>query len=168
MPLRTCFESIVQDLRYSTRAFQRSPGLFWIAIITVAIGAGGATAVFSVVDRIQFRNLPYAHQDRLMWFGMKAPINNNEFLLEGDFHRFREHNQVFEAMGAIGRVSDCDLNEHDSLRLTCAQVTVGLLPTLGLMPVIGRNFAPEEDSPNGPRSALLTHGFWQRRYGADP
>jgi putative ABC transport system permease protein len=136
--------------------------------MTVALGAGGATAVFSVVDRILFRNLPYAHQDRLMWFGMKAPINNNEFLLEGDFHRFRERSQVFEAMGAIGRVSDCDLNEQDSLRLVCAQVTAGLLPTLGLMPVIGRNFAAEEDAPNGPRSALLTHGFWQRRYGADP
>jgi len=71
-------------------------------------------------------------------------------------------------MGAIGRVSDCDLNEQDSLRLACAQVTAGFLPTLGVIPAIGRNFAPEEDAPNGPRSVLLTHGFWQRRYGADP
>src|SRR5712692_3150027 len=168
MPPRIWFESIIQDLRYAMRGFQRSPGLFWIAVMTVALGAGGATAVFTVVDRILFRHLPYAHQDRLMWFGMKAPLNRNEFLLEGDFQRFREHSQVFESMGAIGRVSDCDLNEQDSLRLACAQVTAGLLPTLGLAPHIGRNFTPEEDAPNGPRSALLTHGFWQRRYGADP
>src|SRR2546430_857008 len=145
MPLRTWFESIIQDLRYAVRGFRRSPGPFWIAVITVALGAGGATAVFSVVDRILFRNLPYAHQDRLMWFGMKAPINQSEFLLEGDFQRFREHSQVFESMGAIGRVSDCDLNEQDSLRLACAQVTAGFLPTLGLAPHIGRNFTPEED-----------------------
>src|SRR6266851_5596646 len=138
MPALTWFESIFQDLRYALRGFRRSPGPFWIAVMTMALGAGGATAVFSVVDRILFRDLPYAHQDRLVWFGMKAPINNNEFLLEGDFHRFDEHNRVFEAMGAISRVSDCDLNEQDSLRLTCAQVTASFLPTLGVAPLIGR------------------------------
>jgi putative ABC transport system permease protein len=136
--------------------------------MTMALGIGGVTAVFSVVDRILFRNLPYAYQDRLVWFGMKAPINNSEFLLEGDFSRFLQHNRVLDSLGAIGRVNDCDLNEQDSLRLTCAQVTANFLPTLGLAPQIGRNFEPQEDAPNGPRTALLTHGFWQRRYGADP
>jgi putative ABC transport system permease protein len=167
MRLETWLESFFQDLRYALRGFSRSPAQFWIAVMTMALGAGGATAVFSVVDRILFRNLPYAHQDRLVWFGMKAPINNNEFLLEGDFQRFREHGQVFESMGAITRVNDCDLNEQDSLRLTCAQVTANFLPTLGVSPQIGRNFSPEEDTPNGPRAALLTDGFWRRRYGAD-
>src|SRR6266567_5412875 len=99
MPL--WLESVCQDLRYAFRGFQRSPAPFCIAVVTMALGAGGATAVFSVVDRILFRGLPYAHPDRLVWFGMKAPINNNEFLLEGDFERFRSHAQVFEAMGAI-------------------------------------------------------------------
>jgi predicted permease len=161
-------ESILQDLRYALRGFSRSPSQFWIAVMTMALGVGGVTAVFSVVDRILFRDLPYAQDQRLVWFGMKAPINNNEFLLEGDFQRFREHNQVFDSMGAIGRVTDCDLNEQDSLRLACAQVTASFLPTLGLGPQIGRNFEPQEDAPNGPRAALLTHGFWLRRYGADP
>src|SRR6266571_4606106 len=168
MRLETWLESFFQDLRYALRGFSRSPAQFWIAVMTMALGAGGATAVFSVVDRILFRNLPYSHQDRLVWFGMKAPINHNEFLLEGDFRRFQEHSQIFESMGAIGRVSDCDLNEQDSLRLACAQVTAGFLPTLGLAPQIGRNFTPQEDAPNAPRAALLTHGFWTRRYGADP
>src|SRR6266581_1455769 len=168
MPVRICLESIFQDLRYAVRGFRRSPAPFWIAVVTMALGAGGATAVFSVVDRILFRGLPYAHPDRLVWFGMKAPINNNEFLLEGDFRRFQEHSRVFESIGAISRVSDCDLNEQDSLRLACGQVTAGFLPTLGLAPQIGRNFTPQEDAPNAPRAALLTHGFWTRRYGADP
>src|SRR5262245_33248501 len=136
MSLRTLVESIAQDLRHSARGFRREPGQFWIAVITVALGAGGATAVFSVVDRILFRDLPYAHQDRLVWFGMKAPINNNEFLLEGDFHRFRDQSQAFEATGAINRVSECDLNEQDSLRLACAEVTASFLPVLGLAPHI--------------------------------
>jgi predicted permease len=166
--MRTLLESTIQDLRYTLRGFSRSQSRFWIAVLTMALGIGGVTAVFSVVDRILFRSLPYAHQDRLVWFGMKAPINNSEFLLEGDFNRFVQHNQVFDTMGAIGRVNDCDLNEQDSLRLACAQVTASFLPTLGLAPQIGRDFEPQEDAPNGPRTVLLTHGFWSRRYGADP
>src|SRR5690348_7410790 len=165
--MRTLLESILQDLRYALRGFSRAPSHFWIAVMTMALGIGGVTAVFSVVDRILFRSLPYAHQERLVWFGMKAPINNSEFLLEGDFNRFQQHNQVFDSMGAIARVNDCDLNEQDSLRLRCAQVTASFLPTLGLVPQIGRNFTPQEDAPNGPRAAMLTHGFWLRRYGAD-
>src|SRR5579864_6048968 len=106
--LQTWLESILQDLRYTLRGFGRSPAGFWIAVTTMALGIGGVTAVFSVVDRILFRALPYADQDRLVWFGMKAPISNNEFLLEGDFSRFLQHNQVFDSMGAIGRVNDCD------------------------------------------------------------
>jgi putative ABC transport system permease protein len=166
--MRTLLESTFQDLRYALRGFSRSPSQFWIAVMTMALGIGGVTAVFSVVDRILFRSLPYAHQDRLVWFGMKAPINNSEFLLEGDFNRFLQHNQVFDSMGAIARLNDCDLNEQDSLRLACAQVTASFLPTLGLAPQIGRNFELLEDAPNGPRTVLLTHGFWSRRYGADP
>src|SRR6266852_9238434 len=107
MRLPTLFESILQDLRYAVRSFGRSPTLFSMVVMTMALGVGGTAAVFSVVDRILFRSLPYAHQDRLVWFGMKAPINNSEFLLEGDFQRFVEHNQVFDSMGAIGRVNDC-------------------------------------------------------------
>src|SRR5437868_2835979 len=147
----TFLESIGQDVRYAARGFRRRPAPFCIAVLTMALGAGGATAVFSVVDRILFRELPYAHQDRLVWFGMKAPINSSEFLLEGDFHRFQEHARVFEAIGAVSRVNDCDLNEQDSLRLACGQVTADLLPALGVAPRIGRNFAPLEDAPNGPR-----------------
>src|SRR2546428_13057815 len=95
MPVRICLESIFQDLRYAVRGFRRSPAPLWIAVVTMALGAGGATAVFSVVDRILFRDLPYAHPDRLVWVGMKVPINNTEFLLEGDFRRFLERTPGF-------------------------------------------------------------------------
>src|SRR5262245_44558230 len=167
MPFATWLESLSQDLRYTLRGFLRAPAQFGIAVLTIALGAGAATAVFSVVDRILFRDLPYPHQDRLVWFGMKAPISSNEFLLEGDFQRFREHGQVFESLGAVSGVTDCDLNERDSLRLSCAQVTSNFLPTLGMSPQIGRNFSPAEDAPQGPCVVLLTSGFWRRRYGGD-
>jgi hypothetical protein len=76
--MRTLLESTLQDLRYALRGFAHSHSQFWVAVLTMALGIGGVTAVFSVVDRILFRSLPYAHQDRLVWFGMKAPINNSE------------------------------------------------------------------------------------------
>ncbi len=161
------FESVLQDLRYAARSFQRSPGALWIAVAAMALGIGGTTAVFSVVDRLLFRDLPYAHQDRLIWFGMKAPISNNEFLLESAFYSFREHQQVFESMTSMSRVGDCDLTQQNPLRLVCAQVAANFLPALGLKPMIGRNISPEEDLPNAPRAALLTSGFWQRQYGGD-
>jgi len=158
-------ESMTHELRYAARSFRRTPGPFWLAVAAMALGIGGATAVFSLVDRLLFRALPYPEEDRLVWLGMKAPINNNEFLLEADY--VLKHQTEFESMSSLSRVGDCDLNEAEPLRLVCASVGAGLLPTLGLRPHIGRNIAPEEDVPNGPRSALLSYGFWQRRYGGD-
>src|SRR3954470_197441 len=166
--MNTWLESVLQDLRYAWRSFQRAPGPLWIAVAAMALGIGGTTAVFSVVDRLLFRELPYSGEDRLVWFGMKAPISENEFLLESAFYTFREHQTVFDAMTSMSRVGDCDLNQQNPLRLVCAQVAANFLPTFGLKPYLGRNIAPEEDVPNGPRTALLTYGFWKRQYGGDP
>jgi putative ABC transport system permease protein len=165
--MNSWFESVLQDLRYAWRSFERTPGPLWIGVAAMALGIGGTTAVFSVVDRLLFRDLPYAQPDRLVWFGMKAPISNNEFLLESAFYSFREHQQVLESMTSMSRASDCDLNQQNPLRLVCAQVAANFLPALGLKPHIGRNIAPEEDVPNGPRTALLAYGFWKRQYGGD-
>jgi putative ABC transport system permease protein len=167
MEMSIWLESVLQDLRYAWRSFHRTAGSMWIAVAAMALGIGGTAAVFSVVDRLLFRPLPYVHQDRLVWFGMKAPISNNEFLLESAFYTFREHQLVLESMTSMSRVGDCDLNQQNPLRLVCAQVAANFLPVFGLKPHIGRNIAPEEDVPNGPRTALLAYGFWERQYGGD-
>ncbi len=161
-------ETLWQDLKYALRGFRRTPGPFAVAALTMALGIGGSSAVFSVVDRILFRGLAFAHQERLVWFGMKAPIGASEFLLESDFTFFREHQPVFEEMTSISGVGDCDLNEAEPLRLVCGRVAANFLPAFGLKPFLGRNIAPEEDVPNALRTALITYGFWQRRFGGDP
>ena len=84
-----------------SRGFARAPGPFVVAAATVALGIGPTTAVFTIVDRILFRDLRYAEPERLVWFGMKAPISTNEFLLEGDFWRFQQHQQVFESITSL-------------------------------------------------------------------
>src|SRR5947209_19004041 len=98
MEVAARIDSLYQDLRYAWRALRSSPSTVAVAVLTIALGAGAVTAVFSVVDRILFRDLPYPDSDRLVWFGVKAPINESEFLLEGSFWLFREHQTVFEAM----------------------------------------------------------------------
>jgi len=161
-------DSLFQDLRYAWRALRSSRSTVVIAVLTIALGTGAVTAVFSVVDRILFRDLPYAHPERLVWFGVKAPINESEFLLEGSFWEFREHQTVFEEMTSMSRAGDCDLNERNPARISCGGVAANFLHTFGIRPLMGRDFTPQEDVRGGPYAALLTYGLWQRRYGGDP
>lgn len=159
--------SVLQDLRYALRGFARRPSTIAVALGAMALGIGGSTAVFSVVDRILLRPLPYPAGERLVWLGMKAPISPDEFLLEADYGYLRRNATVFEALGAMSRTSDCDLNEVQPMRLACTRVTWDLLPLLGVQPLIGRQFTADEDRPNGARAAMLSWGFWQSRYGGD-
>lgn len=161
-------ESLFRDLRYATREFRRSRGGFTIAVLAMALGIGGVTAVFSVVDRLMFRPLPYIAPDRLVWIGMKAPIAPDEFLLETDYGLLRDNSAAFESIAAMSRTNDCDLNESEPLRLACTQATHGLLPLLGVEPLIGRHFTPEEDRRGGSRAAMLSYEFWRSRFGGDP
>ena len=160
-------DTLTQDVRYSLRALTRNPGLFFVALLTLAVGIGATTSVFSVVDRILFRALPYSDADRLVSFGMLAPIEPNEFMLSYDYVDWKTA-PVFESVAAWTGVSDCDLSQQNPVRMSCAAVESTFLPTFGIQPFLGRNFTPEENRPNGGSVALLTYGLWQSRFGADP
>jgi putative ABC transport system permease protein len=155
------------DVRYALRGFRRNPIFALTAILTIGLGIGATTAVFSVVDRILFRSLPYPGAERLVFLGMAAPIEPREFLLGADYLEWRAHQTPFEAMTSWSGISECDLTEQDPVRLTCAQVEASFLPTLGVQPLLGRNFTREEDRPNAPRVVLLSHGLWQSRFGGE-
>lgn len=157
------------DVRYSFRMLRKNPSFAAIAILTVALGVGGTTSVFSVVDRILFRSLPYPHDDRLVSFGLVAPIEHNEFMLGASYVDWRRDPGPFESMTSmVPGVADCDLTEQNPVRLACAHVEQSFLPTFGIRPILGRNFSPEEDRPHAPRVALLSYGLWKSRYGGDP
>src|SRR4051812_38521355 len=159
-------ESWTADLRLATRSLRR-PGTLWVAVATMAVAIGATTAVFGTVDRVLFRPLPYPNAQRLVWFGVRAPISPTEFLLEGSYWEFRERQNVFESMTALSRVGDCDVLERNPVRLTCAEVASTFLQTFGLRPIAGRDFTADDERPNSPRTAMLTFGLWQRRYGGD-
>ena len=167
--LGTFFESLLQDLRYALRSFVRQPMFTLTAVFAAALGIGSTTAVFSVVDRILFRSLPYPHDDQLVSLGMMTPLDTSEFLFADAYFDWRKHQTPFSSITSFtAGVADCDLTQTNPMRLGCARVEGNFLPTFGISPVLGRNFAAGEDVPNGPRVALMSYGLWQSRFGRDP
>jgi putative ABC transport system permease protein len=158
--------TVRQDLRYSLRGFRRNSLFIATIIATLGLGIGVTTAVFSVVDPILFRSLPYAHADRLVSVGLVAPIIQQEFMLGGSYYDWRDQQTPFSSLTSETGTSSCDLTQEQPLRLSCARVESTFLPTLGIRPVLGRNFTSAEDRPNVPRVALITYGLWKRRFGA--
>ena len=154
-----------QDLRYGLRGLRRNPAFAAAAVLTLALGIGASTAVFSVIDHILFRSLPYAHDDRLVSVGLTAPIIPQEFMLGNSYYVWKETQTTFEKFTSWSGVNQCDLSEANPEHLVCAFVESDFIPTLGIGLVRGRNFLPEEDVPNGPKVALISYGVWQNRFG---
>ncbi|HKF52071.1 MAG TPA: ABC transporter permease [Candidatus Acidoferrales bacterium] len=172
-------ETTLQDIRYALRGFRRAPAFALTVILAIALGIGATTGVFSVVDRILFRSLPYRHADQLVTFGYVAPIEPNEFLTSPDFAEWGNAHGAFSSTASFNFVRDCDITQAPAARLQCAHVEWTFLPTFGIQPLLGRNFTREEDSPagsagpsgpdwaGGGKVALLSYGLWKSRFGAD-
>ncbi|MGA3211723.1 MAG: ABC transporter permease, partial [Terriglobales bacterium] len=158
---------LLQDLRYALRQLRKSPGFAAVTVITLALGIGASTAMFSLVDRILFRSLPYPQDDELVSVGVVAPIIDGEFLFASNYLNWRDHQTPFAGFTSSTGVSDCDLTDDHPERTTCASVSSTFLPTFGIQPLLGRNFTREEDQPGAPTVALLAYGLWQDRFGGD-
>src|SRR3984893_18701806 len=161
-------DALLQDLRFALRGLGKRPVFAMVAILTLALGIGSTTAVFSVVDGILFRSLPYPHDDQLVSFGDKAPFEANEFVLGPDYVDWRRLQTPFEYVTSfVPGGADCDLTEQNPVRLKCALVESTFLPTFGIQPFLGRNFTSEEDRPNAARVALISYGLWRSRFASD-
>src|ERR1700731_1141681 len=163
------FDALIQDLRFALRMLGNKPGFALVAILTLALGIGSSSAVFSVVDRILFRSLPYPQDEQLVSFGVMAPFYSREFMLGPDFVDWRGRQAPFASITAVEPGSvDCDLTEQNPVRLSCGQADAAFLSTFRIQPILGRTFTQEEDRPNAPRVALLSYGLWRSRFAADP
>ncbi len=158
-------ETVIQDVGYSLRGFRRNPVFTLTIVATIMLGIGATTAVFSVVDRILFRPLPYANADRLVSVGLVHSLETAEFMLGYFYYDWQRNQRPFEALASEDATTgECDLTERNPAQLSCESVEGNFLPTLGVAPILGRNFLPEEDLPNGPRVALISYGLWLNRY----
>jgi putative ABC transport system permease protein len=161
-------ESLWADVRYGLRALRRNRGFAAVAILTLALGIGGTTSVFSVVDRILFRPLPYPHAERLLSIGMLAPLDSNEFMFASSYVGLRDHPAAFDSVTSFtAGINDCDLVGETPVRLACAQVASTFLSTFEIHPILGRNFTSEEDRPSAPGVALMSYGLWRSRFAGD-
>src|SRR2546423_5647500 len=148
---------------------RRSPAFTAVAVLTLGLGIGGSSAVFSVVDRILFRSLPYPQDNRLVSFGLLAPIERDEFMLGSSYVDFRKEPGPFEGITSMSPgTAGCDLTEQNGTRLNCALVEQTFLSTFGIQPLLGRNFGLDEDRPDASRVALLSYPLWKSRFGGDP
>jgi len=161
-------EIVGHDVRYALRGFRVNPMFTATTVLTLALGIGATTAVFSAVDRILFRALPYADPDRLVSVGLTAPIVPQEFVLGAWYYQWRYHPSPFTSLTSEAGEYSCDLTERNPSHLGCVAVEASFLPTLGISPILGRNFLPEEDRPKGPKAALITYGLWNSHYNRDP
>ncbi len=159
---------LIHDLRYALRQLRREPGFTAVAVLTLALGIGATTAIFSVVHGILIRPLPYPEPDRVVsvW---NTYEEGRLTLSEREFVAYRAVDDVFEGVGTyqFGSVNLTG-GEGEAERVRSASVTYDLLPLLGVSPLLGRHAAPEAESPGGPSVVVLAEGLWRRRYGGDP
>jgi putative ABC transport system permease protein len=167
------FENVVQDVRYTFRTLRRDAAFFTAAVLIIGIGIGANTAIFSVVNGLLFRPLNFRGSDRLVWIantgtgGLSSVTSRVSTYLD-----WKRANQSFEDMAAYFAFFDYGsytmIGEGEPETLTGVGVSQNLLGFLGVQPVMGRNFTPGECADAAPQAVILTHGYWQRRFGADP
>ena len=163
-------EALLSDVRYAIRNLIKRPGFTAIGVITLAIGIGANTAIFSFINALLLKPLPFPDLDRVVAVWEKVPsrgVERNEVTV-ADYLDWRAQNKTFEQLG-IYRWWSTNLTGADSPeRVQGFQVTTNFLDIVGVKPVMGRGFLAEEGEPGKDAVALLTYNLWQRRFGADP
>jgi len=169
--MRALFMStLAQDIRYALRTFAKNPGFALAAVLSLAIGIGANTSIFSVASALLLRPLPYADAERLVILWNRSPGLNitEDWFSTAQYLDIKNGHHGFEQVAiAIGGNYNIT-GEGEPERVGVIRVSSNLLPMLGVVPAYGRVLAPEEDLPGRPATALLTEGMWARRYGHDP
>jgi putative ABC transport system permease protein len=157
-----------QDIRYGLRMLARSPGFTLVVVVILALGIGANTAVFSVVNAVLLRPLPYRQPHRLvnLYGQWKGGAETN--VARERFAYYREHNEVFEQIAATGYRQVYLTGLGHPQKIGARTVSPGFFSLLGLRPMLGRTFLPEEEKEGNDRVVVLSHAFWQEQWGADP
>jgi putative ABC transport system permease protein len=167
--------ALFNDIRYALRLLAKTPGFTLVAIVTLALGIGANTAMFSVIHSVLLRPLPYLQADRLttIWNDYGSGGQSLPAVSPPDFRDYQQRCRLFEqlaaATGGGGAAVDFGTTEGDERpqQVTVGFVTPNLFPLFGVQPILGRNFLAEETAVNGPAVVMLSYGFWQRRFGGD-
>ena len=161
---------MLTDLRYTARLLRKSP-LFSVAVVlTIALGVGANTAIFSVVNAVLLRPLPYADPTRLVWIAERNDrLNLPTFATSVlNYLSWKEQSHTFERLGAFGFASFNLTGQGNAEQFAGGTITPSLLPLLGITPVLGRTFRDGEDRPGADKVVMIGEGLWKRRFAGDP
>jgi len=162
-------EDCAQDLRFGARVLRKNPGFTLTAVLTLALGIGANTAIFSVVNAVLLQPLPYRDPGKLVWADEYTPRMNDFGLPNPEYTNWALNNHTFENMGAMGGAGPMNLTQAGTPeQIDTGLVTPSLLTVLGVRPALGRLFSTEEGLPGGNNVVILTDGLWRRKFGADP
>lgn len=166
----TWLERAWQDLRYATRRLAKSPGFASVAIISLALGIGASTAIFSVVSGVLIRPLPYPESDRLVriWETIPKRSIDRNVVNAVNFLDWREGARAFEGIAALQEIPMNIAGQGEPVSMRGLQVTSGFFSILGVKPMLGRTFTDEEGLPGRGRVVMIAHELWQSHFGGDP
>ena len=162
------FVDLARDVRYAARLLVRAPGFAAIALLTLALGIGANTAIFSVLNAVLLRPLPYVDPDRLVMVGERRPDGGAGNVGYITFLDWRERNHGFEDMALIRSWMPTLAVNGEPERISGMRVSANFFGLLGVRPALGRDFIAAEDTPAGWQRVILSDGLWRRRFGGDP
>ncbi len=162
-------ESLIKDIRYGVRSLLKHPGFTCIAVLTLALGIGANTAIFSVVNAVLLRMLPFREPDRLVMVWEDASLAGfpRNTPAPANYADWKSQNQVFEEMAALDQRSFNLTGDGEPEKIEANGVTANFFGLLGIKPILGRVILPEEDKPEANKVVMLSYSLWQQRYGGD-
>ena len=161
--------ALLQDIRYTLRMLAKSPGFTAVAVLTLALGIGANTALFSVVNGVLLNPLPYPHPNQIVSLYSKPADFTEASISYPDFLDWVRDNRTLSSVAAYRSFQSFNLiGQGEPERVSAAEVSASFFSTLGVNPILGRNFSPTEDQLNGPPAAILSGGFWKAKFGASP
>jgi len=162
-------ETLLKDMLIGARSLRRRPGFAITAVLSLALGIGVTTAIFTVLNAVALRPLPYPDAEKLIWMTTILKKNStDEVTLTGHFLEWRRQNRSFTDLAGYNYQTRNLTGLDEPSQLPSAKASASLLPLLGIQPILGRNFLKKEDYKGRDQVVLLANGLWQQRFGGDP
>src|SRR5688572_17371029 len=166
-PIRPILDTLLKDLRYAARGLRKNPVFTFVAVITLALGIGANTAIFSLVNAVLLKPLPLPEADRLVtiWEDLSVRGFPRSDVAIGTYNDWRSQQSVFTDVAAVEWRALNLTGEGDPERVSGYSVTSNFFGVIGIQPALGRTFSADEDKPQGPKVVILSFNLWQRRFG---
>src|ERR1700687_126240 len=161
-------QTLLRDLHYSIRMLAKKPAFTVVATLTLAIGIGANTAIFSLVNAVLIRQLPFENSQKLVWVWSTRVDRDKAFFSIPDFIDYRDRSKTLEQIAAFANWGASLTGADEPERMQGVRISTNAFQMLGVSPALGRTLLPEDDRPDSERVVVMSYGLWERRFGHDP